>query len=227
MACRNLHQRVVRWPGANLFRNPFGELTREERCDLAVVDLAPILNRIAAPHARPPRPRFRPYTAYQLVGDVGRGKTTRMLAIARQFPSASYVYLPEDEPCPSIPCGTPLMIDEAQRLPRKVRRTIFGSGETLILATHRDLTGPLRRSGYEVTTERIGQELSAELLTEMLNRRINASRRDLRQPAPLLQVTEAEELIRRYGTNIRSIESYLYEVVQSQVNDHGKMRFIN
>lgn len=223
-----------RWPGANLFRNPFGELTRRERAELAVVDTAPIVDaiRVAPFESRPVESRpvqLRPFAAYQMIGECGRGKTTRMLAIRKQFPLASYVYLPEDEPCPAIPDGQPLMIDEAQRLPRRIRRTVFGSGATLILATHKDLSAALRRSGYTVSTERIGLSLSAEQLVEMLNRRIEASRRDRDRDRsePRVSVDDGEELIRRFGTDIRAIESYLYDIVQSQVNHHGEMRFID
>ena len=225
-----------RWPGANLLRNPFGELTRSERAELAVVDITKIIELIGkspstAPSgggnwAEPIPDAFAPFTAYQLIGECGRGKTTRMLAIAKRFPSASYVYLPEDGICPAIPEGDPLLIDEAQRLPWRIRRRIFATGVTMVLGTHRDLTRPLRRAGYQVATERIGLSLSADKLAEILNRRINASRRDVRQPSPQVGVDVAARLIERFGTDIRGIESYLYDVVQSQEHDHGEMRFI-
>ncbi|MCO8121865.1 hypothetical protein NHH03_08970 [Stieleria sp. TO1_6] len=237
----------LRWPTANLFRNPFGELTREERAEVAVVDLDPLVawlttagersatvddelcdsDRIAQGNEVPREPVFCRFRAFQLIGDCGRGKTTRMLAIHRRFPRSSYVYLPEDEPCPAIPEGTPLLIDEAQRLPWRVRRKVFASGATLILATHNDLTGPLRRAGYQVTTQRIGLTLTADRLAEILNRRLQASRRDPRQPIPQISIQVAEQLIARHGTDIRAIESFLYDIVQAQVNQHGEMRFID
>ena len=58
------------WAWCNLRRNPFGELSRNERAELAVVDIDAI-----ADHAS------EPYHAVQLIGDCGRGKTTRMLAL--------------------------------------------------------------------------------------------------------------------------------------------------
>ena len=100
------------WAGRNLCRNPFGELSRAERAEVAVVDLDSIAARLA---------KMR--SAVQLIGDCGRGKTTRMLALAQRFPESSYVYLPEDGPCPAIAEGNPLLIDEAQRLPRAVCAT--------------------------------------------------------------------------------------------------------
>ncbi|MCA9137143.1 MAG: hypothetical protein KDB00_10300 [Planctomycetales bacterium] len=215
------------WPGANLFRNPFGELTRAERSELAVVQISEIVSAIGSPCDGNNAIEFRPFCAYQMIGECGRGKTTRMLALADQFPSASYVYLPEDQPCPAIPTGEPLLIDEAQRLPWRVRRKIFSSGTPLVLATHRDLSRALRRAGYTVTTQRIGLTLSPQQLTCILNRRISASRRDPNQSVQYITQDDAEQLIQRFGTNVRDIESYLYDIVQSQVNQHGKMRFID
>lgn len=204
------------WAAHNLFRNPFGELTRTERAELAVVDVDSLVAFLT-----------RPRRAFQFVGDCGRGKTTRMLALARSIPDATYTYLAEDVPCPSIAAGKVVMIDEAQRMPRKVRRQVFSSGLPLVLATHRDLSRPLRRHGYTVETRRIGLQLNENTLAEILNRRINASRRDPRQPAQQITLAQCRRLIQRFGTDVRAIESYLYDVVQSQVNSHGEMRFID
>ncbi|MEO1526014.1 MAG: hypothetical protein AAFX06_11300 [Planctomycetota bacterium] len=214
---------ILRWPGANLCRNPFGELTRQERAELAIVDLEPVLSHLTDAN----RDRWLPRRAYQFIGECGRGKTTHMLTLHQRFEDSVYVYLPEDEPCPAIPLGSPLLIDEAQRLPRRVLRRVAESGSTLILGTHRDLSRPLRRHDYEVVTHRIGLTLSPAKLATMLNRRIAASRRDPDAPVPSLSLEVAGELTRRFGTDIRGIESYLYDIVQSQVEHHGEMRFID
>lgn len=201
------------WARWNLWRNPFGELTREERAELAIV----------SPEERS-RCSVREGQAVQLIGACGRGKTTRMLAIERGLPGASYVYLAEDEPCPAIPVGDPLLIDEAQRLPRSVRQRIFSTGLPLILATHEDLGRPLRRFGYAVQTIHIGDENTPELLCRLLNRRITASRLTA-GPVPTVSQQQAERLIRRFGTNVRAIEHFLYEQLQTQVIRDGEVRF--
>lgn len=223
----------ARWPGANLFRNPFGELTRDERAELAIVDVQPILGSISPSSClsddRPTATEtdFCLRHACQLIGQCGRGKSTHLLVLKKRLAESAYVYLPEDQPCPSIPAGRPLLIDEAQRLPRRVFRQILRSGLPLVLATHRDLSATLRRHGYRFGTCRIGLTLSIDRLMEILNRRILASRRDPDAPVPLIVRGDAEILTQRFGTDIRSIENYLYEVVQSQVSDHGEMRFID
>lgn len=183
--------------------------------EVAVVDVDSIALRVT---------KMR--SAVQLVGDCGRGKTTRMLALASRFPDASYVYLPEDGPCPAIAEGNPVLIDEAQRLPRKVCRRIFATGLPLILATHVDMSRQLRRFDYEFHTEWIGDGNTPELICQLLNRRIEASR--LRDgPLPIVSLGDARQLVRRFGSDVRAIEHYLYERVQTQVAHHGEVRFVD
>jgi len=213
------------WSWCNLKRNPFGELAAEERAELAVVDVTGILARVR-----------QSYHAVQLIGPCGRGKTTRLLALLHREPAASYVYLAEDEPCGAIAVGKPVMIDEAQRLPRRLRGIVFASGLPLVLATHRDLSKPLRRAGYEVHTEQIGQTNDASTVHRIMNRRIEAARLD-KGPLPHLSLDQAERLVDQFGSNIRSMEAYLYDVVQQQRraawktqaeakgNEDGELRF--
>jgi hypothetical protein len=193
------------WAWCNLGRNPFGELTLEERVDVAVLDVEAL-----AAHVRGPR------WALQLIGRAGRGKTTRMLALAARFCGAAYVHLPEAQPCPAIPVGWPLLIDEAQRLPRGVRRRIFAAGLPLVLATHRNLSAPLRHAGYQVHTERIGGAVDASLVREIARRRIELCRLSRERPVPRLSDDDADWLVRRFKTDLRAIEGYLYERVQRQ-----------
>ncbi|WP_417730126.1 hypothetical protein [Rosistilla oblonga] len=189
----------------NLLRNPFGELTREDRVRAAVVDVADCIDRLQ-----------QPQTALQFIADCGRGKTTHLLSIAAQAPAAAYVYLPEDERCPPIPHGQPLLIDEAQRLPWLVRRRAFARGGALVLGTHVDLTGPLRRAGYRVWTYHVGQDLTAERLAQMLNRRIQLAQL-CSGPIPQISETEAADWMVRHGSDIRAIEFDLYERFQQQI----------
>lgn len=193
------------WAWCNLGRNPFGEFTPEERVDVAVLDVEAL-----AAHVRGPR------WALQLIGRAGRGKTTRMLALAARFAGAAYVHLPEAQPCPAIPVGRPLLIDEAQRLPRGVRRRIFAAGLPLVLATHRNLSGPLSRADYQVHTERIGRSVDGPLVREIARRRIEFCRLSRERPVPRLSDDDARWLVWRFKTDLRAIEGYLYERVQRQ-----------
>ncbi|TWU40708.1 hypothetical protein [Novipirellula artificiosorum] len=203
------------WAWCNLFRNPFGELTPAERASLAVVEIEPIVRAVN-----------RQRVAVQLLGDCGRGKTTRLLAILKFLPNSSYVYLDEDLPCGAIPEGNPLLIDEAQRLPRSVARIVFATGLPLVLATHRDLSRRLRTFGYQVMTYRLGDDNDAQLVYEVMNRRIEASRLGP-GTVPTFTLQDAAKLVAIFGSNLRSIEAFLYDQVQKQVHSNGEMRFID
>ena len=208
------------WARMNLWRNPFGELTPDERAQLAVFADGE-LSRCDVGDGQ----------AVQLIGACGRGKTTRLLAMLRELPEASYVYLPEDGPCPAIPAGCPLLIDEAQRLPRRVRGKILSTGLPLVLATHKDLERVLIRFGYSVRTIRIGHENTPELICRLLNRRIEASRLSA-GPLPVLSLQLVDRLVQRFGSDVRAMEGFLYEraqtqVTQDQVIQDGEVRFID
>lgn len=201
----------------NLRSNPFGERTPEDRAELAVVDAQRWLPMVARDHQ-----------SLQFIGDCGRGKTTHLLALGRLLPDSAYVYLPEDGPLPAIPRGTPLLIDEAQRLPCRVRREAFRRGVPLILGTHVDLTKVLQRYGYTVCTVQVQQMTDAQHLAAVFNRRVEAVRLDDDRPVPCVTSRDATYLYKRFGTDIRAMESYLYERVQRYAGGpSGEVQFID
>jgi hypothetical protein len=200
----NLLSSPVRSPYArfNLRRNPFGELTREERAELAVVDVAPWLDALR-----------QPSTVVQFIGPKGSGKTTHLLAIERYLPAARYVYLLEDGPIPVIPLARPLLIDEAQRLSLRQRKTMFNAGGPLVLGTHEDLSREARRAGLEVVTEHVAAEHTPERLALILNRRIEASRIS-DATVPRIDIAHARDLMQNPALSIRDIEQSLYDNFQ-------------
>ncbi|MEM9587507.1 MAG: hypothetical protein AAGA03_09510 [Planctomycetota bacterium] len=199
----------------NLNRNPFGELSADERAAVAIVDFGTVLPKITCSHH-----------AVQFLGDCGRGKTTRMLALCSRLKQSAYVYLAEDQPCPALPAAEPLLVDEAQRLPRAARKMLFASGVPLVLATHHDLQRPLMRNGYHVMTYRIGDQCDAALIQRIMNRRIEWCRLAPGK-LPTLTLEDAELLHRRFGSDLRGAESYLYESMQRQAFGHGEVRFVD
>lgn len=203
------------WAHLNLRRNPFGELTSSERVEAAVVEVRPFLEFLRQGR-----------TALQFIGECGRGKTTRLLALRAKLPQSSYTYLAENQPCPAIPAGSPVMIDEAQRLTKPIQARVFSSGFPLVLATHADLTSTLRRFGYVVQTEPVGVGNNPELVQRLLNRRIEVSRLG-DGTIPVVSMEDATKLVERFGTNIRRIENHLYDRVQLQVTHYGQMRFVD
>jgi hypothetical protein len=187
----------------NLRRNPFGELLPEERAALAVV--SGDLDRLAA--------RLRsPGFVVQFLGEMGRGKTTHILALRARFPEAPYVHIAEDEPPPPIPRGPVVFVDETQRLPRRTRRRLFRRGDSLAIGTHEDHARELRRAGSDFETVEVGG-ITVGRLERIVARRIEAARRG---PGPLPRVPRraAEAFVERFGDDVRAIEHHLYELFQ-------------
>lgn len=183
----------------NLRQNPFGHVDLSERSELAVVDVDEIVARLAAPNF-----------AVQFMGDCGFGKTTHLLALAVRFPEAAYVHFGEGER-PPIPVGSPLFIDECQRVPRRDRREAFRRGVPIGLGTHDDISRDLRAAGYDVETVDVGRHTTPERLLTLLNRRVERVRRGVGR-VPIVTSATAVALLDRFGPNVRAIEAHLYEV---------------
>src|SRR6185436_10306251 len=96
----------------------------------------------------------QPGYALQILGDAGRGKSTFLHALRRNFPESVYLYVGEGER-PALPRGHPFLLDEAQRVPRAQRARLFRRpGVSFALGSHEDLAEELRAAGLRVTTVR-------------------------------------------------------------------------
>ena len=203
-----------------LFRNPFGELTRVERAELAIVDVDEYLVWLESERA-----------ALQILGPCGHGKTTHLLAIESAWRhrgcDCHYVYFPEEGHQPQLPRHRPLLVDEAQRMGFWRRRELLRGSGPIVLGTHVDLTSSLVKSGFHVQSLNLSHATKPERLAEILRRRFEASRisnepmsRSGGHPVivadhPLcLTLDQVVELQRRFGSNIRFIEHILYEAFQ-------------
>jgi len=186
----------------NLWRNPFGELTREERGELAVVELGDWIEFLADKRS-----------VLQFIGPCGHGKTTHLLAIEGVLPGADYVYFPEDGPMPSVGDGRPMIIDEAQRMSRRQTRLVFKRGGPLVLSTHVDLSKKIIRAGLDFQTVDVTVQASACQLGRILNRRIHASRLS-DNAIPCITEADVIRLQHQFGGNIRAIEQCLYDQFQ-------------
>lgn len=208
----------------NLRYNPFGELTAAERVEVAVFDPAPFLAALRSGRV-----------AVQFIGDCGRGKTTRLLAINQRIGTASAAAVCLPPFAAVVPQwwirlwrlrGNPLIIDEAQRIAWPVRLRIFRRGVPLVLGTHRDLSRSLKWAGYRVITVRVGPGNDARHLRQVANARLSAARLAAGE-VPQLSLDDAQQLVQRFGDDLRSIESFLYHQVQQQAGHDGQMRFID
>lgn len=204
------------WAAWNLRFNPFGEPPAEDIPGLIVEDLDELKAWVK-----------RPAHALQFLGEQGRGKTARLRALEAHlgFP---YIYLGEGEPIPSLPQRGGLLLDEAQRLPKRERRVLFGSIEQLVISSHQDVESELVAAGWTVKTIEVGG-LGPGRLNAILERRIEWARRNV-GPLPRVELHTQRELIRRHGDNLRAILDDLYENFQQaaesgrcQENCHGEM----
>ncbi len=194
----------------NLLRNPFGQLAIDDWTRAAVVDCSNWVSMIRDSMSG------GPMCALQFMGDCGRGKTTHLRAIQACFPESAYVYLPEGNRLPKVPHGRPLIIDEAQRATRWMRWNCFRRGVPIVLGTHADLSASLQRHGYRVTTVVVSDHFSAELLDQIIQRRIELARISP-QAVPQVDHAQIESLIERYGSDIRAIQDDLYDQFQAMV----------
>ncbi|MBI2571845.1 MAG: hypothetical protein HYV63_32955 [Candidatus Schekmanbacteria bacterium] len=185
----------------NLRENPFGELQNDERAGVAVADVEELAACLAASRC-----------AVQLLGAKGTGKTTHLLALKRFFPRAPYVHVAEGER-PAIPRGNPLFLDEAQRLPRWRRWTLFRCRGALALASHIDHTAELQAAGYCVHTMVPAELLTTARLSAIFRLRLEHARRS-GGPLPAISDDTVQSLKERFGNDVRAMEFALYEAIR-------------
>lgn len=186
----------------NLHKNPFGSLTRKEQAQLALVDVDFFVEQLR-------RGPFR----VQFLGECGAGKTTHLLAIRKHFPDAPYFHFAEGAPIPKIPQAPLMFLDETQRLPRPLLKSLLSQKTSLVMATHRNHSRILRRGGVPFESIKLNG-LSDEKLQIWIESRVEAVRR---QPGaiPQLEPHAATKLRQKFGRDVRAIEDHLYEVFQS------------
>ncbi|MEM6692775.1 MAG: hypothetical protein AAF664_25330 [Planctomycetota bacterium] len=198
------------WLQHNLVRNPFGELTRDEKIEAVVLDeiwLESCTRWLGQKRA-----------LIELVGRKGRGKTTRLLALSQRLQGAHYVYISEDRHVPGLPEAHPLIIDEAQRLPRNLLKRILRSETALVLSTHWPLLSEVHRPSRMVRRQRIGSSNNESLIAKAISKRIELARYRPGQ-IPCVSQSEVKRLHKRYGTNMRMIEEALYQEWQQRIGE--------
>jgi len=185
----------------NLVRNPFGALTPQARIQVAVVDVAHLVDALK-----------KPATAIQFLAGHGRGKTTHLLALHALIPEASYTQLqPGDEHV--FTTSKLRFIDSVENLSRRSRKQLYKASESIALSTHKRLTFELKRNGYHVITIKVSTS-DPKLLQDIFNRRIAHARRGS-GTIPVLSDNDALVLKKRFKDDVRSMEHYLYDVFQS------------
>ncbi len=185
----------------NLRFNPFGELTHQERANLAVVEAEVFTKKLNSS-----------CFALQFIAKKGRGKTTHLLALQKYFPDAPYIHYPENGPKPKVTNSDLLFLDEAQRFKPRERMKIWRRKATFVVGTHQDHSREFVKAGLDY--ESISLEgLSEAKLAKIIRLRLEYARRS-EGTIPYFDSLAIKSLINRFDDNIRSIENYLYEIFQ-------------
>lgn len=187
----------------NLTRNPFGELTPEETVQVALLEVEPTLVSADSPKS-----------CVQFIGEKGRGKTTHLLSLYHGLPEAIYVHY-EENSRPQVPHGHTLVLDEFQRLSWRKRNQAYRRARILILGTHVNFATEIQKAGFSLETIEVSLNLAPDRLQQISRTRIDFFRRSDGQ-VPFLDHETAEMLVRKYGSNLRSIFHHLYSCLQVQ-----------
>ncbi len=185
----------------NLLFNPFGELTPQQRKEIAVVDLPSCKDIL-----------YKKSVAIQFYADHGRGKTTHLLALHKMYPETEYIKLHTGDQIKTCPQKI-LFIDSVENLSKRNRLKLYGNTSSIAITSHTDLSRELKQAGYQVLNIKISVRDDA-LLFEILNRRIEYARRD-KGNIPVVDMQSIYKLKTEFGDNIRAIEACLYEKFQN------------
>ena len=194
--------------------NPFRALTREEWSDLALL-----------PRGLPENLEDLP-TLTQLFGEQGRGKTSALLALKREFHQqgkhAIYEYLPPGSRryMHAMAKDQVLLLDEIQRLSPRWLNKLLGElcpltelQPQLIVSSHLDITQAVSARGIDALSISL-EKPSSQFIREMVeNRLIYFSRPG--QEGVRLTVDALEYVIGYCASNLRLLEKLLYETYQT------------
>ncbi|MBM4425097.1 MAG: hypothetical protein FJ030_17245 [Chloroflexi bacterium] len=190
--------------------NPFRALTDDEWAQVAVL---PDAVRGAAATG---------FDHLQILGPLGHGKTTALLALTARFRNegarAAYEYLAEGETrfTADLRELDLFALDEAWRLDESERARLFSlisKGLRLVVSSHDDLSPTFARRGLSLTTVRLGPP-GLDHLSTVLNRRLAFFALDPNAPGLAFTPDAARHLRERFGGNLRAAEYFLYEVFQ-------------
>jgi len=188
--------------------NPFRALTDAEWADIVVLPEPILAAASRAGHM-------------QVLGEMGRGKTSTLLGLAKQFRAAgqrvAYEYLAIGQDRFSTPPAglDVLLLDEAQRLRASERRRLLAAAANLrlLLGSHEDLAPLFAGAGLPLATLRL-EAFGPAHMALVLERRFAAASMPGSTPVVTLDPSALAYLEATFGSNLRAVERFLYEVFQ-------------
>ncbi len=161
----------------------------------------------------------------QVIGEAGRGKSTLLLAMARRGEASGkavgYEYLPPGvhRYRTSVAGLEWFLLDEADRLAhsawRRLLRAVRGGSTRLIIGAHSDQSARFVKPGMELETFLLDQPVEAGFLGEVLERRLGLAALPGCEP-PRFASDALSWLAGRFGSDLRSLEDFLYFVFQER-----------
>lgn len=197
----------------NLMCNPFGEIDREQRKTLVIADTSAARSFLAEKKR-----------VIQILGPVGCGKTSFMLALLNYFPESKYQRTSEGYDISFAP-NTPLFLDEFDLLSFHQRRKLRKLHANVVICTHHDFSREFKKSDYAVMTVEPRKNISITKLEKIVSLRVERARRS-RGPVPVIDKALLHKLLVSHNYNIRSIENALYDMIQNMKEvKHVQMRY--
>lgn len=185
----------------NLTQNPFGRLNHIDHLELAVVELGLL-----------PEQLQQPRIAIQFLADHGRGKTTHLKTLHREFSDAPYQQIHagmkvEFEQAPIH------FVDSIENLTFMQRKTLYQSCQSIAYTTHKNMKFELWRNGFSVISVKVSAH-DPQTIQSIFERRINTCRRN-DSAVPTISLTDVMWLQQHYKDDIRAMEAHLYELFQT------------
>lgn len=158
----------------------------------------------------------------QVIGDRGMGKSTHLAEWRRRQPGPLH-YIPRRpyrDRWKRPPVETLVYGDEIDRMPIPLRaawfRRLATVGATVVVGTHRDLSGIARRAGLEVHTHLLRPATRAELAA-VLDRRLQSAALAGRSPLVAFTDDDIDLIHAESGGNLRAADSAGHRILAKRV----------
>jgi len=193
--------------------NPFRTLTDDEWGEIAILPEAILDAANTSTHL-------------QILGEMGRGKTTTLMGLQAHLKRAgkrvAYEYIPEGQ----TRFYTPLddleifLLDEAQRI-KNFPKVLNLREVRLIFASHQDFTSHFARHHQPLATLELNS-ITPDHLRHLIEKRLTYFALDDSRPIHFAD-DAIEYLYEKFGSDLRGVERRLYESFQKL----GEKGFVN
>lgn len=187
--------------------NPFRTLTDDEWSEIAILPESILDAANTSTHL-------------QILGEMGRGKTTTLLGLYSHFKRSNqrvaYEYIPEGQTrfYTSLDDLGIFLLDEAQRI-KNFPQVLHLQEVRLIFASHQDFTSHFARYNLPLVTVEL-DSIKPDHLRRVIEKRLAYFA--LNDQREIYFADDAiEYLCEEFGSDLRGVERFLYEVFQNRM----------